>query len=135
MYELFKHRRYMDYKKEMKMLAKGRERYFPVIDALLDMKTADGSHPLSIDDPEMMRTVLELIDIAYFDPDAFIINKRFGEVRGLYFKGGPVLTDIGWAQYKIHHGVQRKKQLRRFFLILAAIVLCAAVFMVISLFK
>ncbi len=125
----------MDYKKEMKMLEKGRERYFPVIDALLDMKTSDGSHPLPIDDPDMMRIVLELIDIEYFDPDAFIINKRFGEVRGLYFKGGPVLTADGWKQYKIHHGQQRRKQVRRLFVILVSILLCAAVITVISLFK
>lgn len=125
----------MDYKKEMKMLEHGRERYFPVIDALLDMKTADGSHPLSIDDPEMMRTVLELIDIEYFDPDAFIINKRFGEVRGLYFKGGPVLTENGWMQYKIHHNAQRKKQLRRLFIMFSVIIFATAVIMLIYLVK
>jgi hypothetical protein len=135
MYAVIHNHRYMDYKKEMKMLEQGRERYFPVIDALLDMKTADGSHPLSIDDPDMMRTVLELIDIGYFDPDAFIINKRFGEVRGLYFKGGPVLTGSGWKQYKIHNAQQRRTQVRRLFVIMAAIMLCGAVIMVISLLK
>ncbi|HPS58429.1 MAG TPA: hypothetical protein PK514_10015 [Spirochaetota bacterium] len=125
----------MDYKKEMKMLMKGRERYFPVIDALLDMKTADGSHPLSIDDPDMMRTVLELIDIGYFDPDAFIINQRFGEVRGLYYKGGPVLTDTGWTQYKMHHSGQRKNQVIRIFIILSIIWLAAAFMLLIFILK
>ena len=125
----------MDYKKEMKMLLKGRERYFPVIDALLDMKTAEGSHPLSIDDPDMMRTVLELLDIGYFDPDAFIINQRFGEVRGLYYKGGPVLTDSGWTQYKMHHSVQRKQKVRRLFILLAVIWIAAALILLIHLLK
>ena len=83
----------MDYKKEMKILEKGRERYFPVMDMMLDMKASGDGRPVSINDPDIMRTVLELVDVGYFDADAFVVNKHFGVVRGLYYRGGPVLTD------------------------------------------
>lgn len=119
----------MDYKKEIKMLGRGRERYFPVIDALLDAGTSPDGRPLPIDDPGMMRTVLELIDIGYLDPDAFIIDKRFGEVRGLSCRGGALLTESGWAQYKMHHGQQRKRNFRRLVILSALFASTIAIFL------
>ncbi len=123
----------MDYKKEMKRLEKAREKYFPVIGALLDMTTHDGGRPLAIDDPDIMRTVLELIDIGYLDPDAFIINKRFGEIRGLYFRGGAVLTGAGLAEYERDHERRRKVMLRRLIVAVSVVLLSAAVMAVVSL--
>jgi hypothetical protein len=116
----------MDYKKEMKILEKSREHYFPVMDMMLDMETSGDGRPVSINDPEIMRTVLGLIDLEYFDADAFVVNKRFGEVRGLYYRGGPVLTAKGLIQYKEHQQQRRRNQLRRLFVLLGLAALCAS---------
>ena len=116
----------MDYKKEMKILEKGRERYFPVMDMMLDIQGSGEGRPVSINDPDIMRTVLELVDVGYFDADAFVVNKHFGEVRGLYYRGGPVLTDRGLIQYKDHQQQRRSNQLRRLFVLLGVVLLCAS---------
>jgi len=120
----------MDYKKEMKRLEKGREKYFPVMDALMDMKLP-GDGPSQITDPEMMRVVLELLDIGYLDPDAFVVNKKFSEIRGLFFRGGNPITAEGWKEYKRNYITKRTGLRRRLFLLAFLFFLCAAVIFII----
>lgn len=120
----------MDYKKEMRKLEEGRERYFPVIGQLLDMRNTEGSNPLAIDNPEMMRIVLELIDIGYLDDDAFIIDKKFNEIRRLYFKGGHVLTKSGWIAYTRHNLAKKKKYFKKILVLTLILLFCAAIFLV-----
>lgn len=131
----FEHHCLMDYKKEMKILEQGRERYFPVMAALMDMKPAGDGSPVQIDDPGMMRIVLELLDIGYLDSDAFIISKKFNEIRGLYFRGGNPLTEKGWEQYMINYRKRRGGMKRRLLILAGLLLLILSAYLLAAFFK
>lgn len=117
----------------MRKLEAGRERYFPVMAALMDMKMPGDGSPARIEEPSMMRIVLELIDIGYLDQDAFVIKKKFSEIRGLYFRGGNPFTGKGWAEFNRNYRIRRNGMRRRLLILLLLLVLCAAVFMIMRL--
>lgn len=120
----------MDYRQELKKMQRNRGKYFPVIDGLLAIKECGGSSPVHLDDPERMRTVLELIDIGYLDADAFIVNKKFGEINRIYFKGGNPLTPAGWKEYRRNYVAGRMAVLKRLSVFLLMLLLCAVVFII-----
>ena len=44
-----------------------------------------------------MLTALELLDIEYLDPEAFVVKKAFGDIRNFYYIGGYPFTKKGDA--------------------------------------
>ena len=87
----------MNYKNELKKYKKHRKKFFPVAAKLLDMHTSlhDDDFPVTIADTNVMLVMLELLDIGYLDPNAFIIKKKFESIAGLNYNGKYPLTKKG----------------------------------------
>jgi len=80
----------VNYRKEIALLVKHRNTYGPVMDRLSTLHGAwtGSSEPVAIDTDGDMLTVLELLDIGYLDPEAFIIKQSFGDYRAVFYRGG-----------------------------------------------
>jgi len=94
----------MDYRQKMNEYRSHRNKYFPLIDALLhvESKTSASDLPLEIAGAGRIALLLELIDIGYVNPDSFIIKKNRGDIKGLFYRGGDILTREGIKIYRTH---------------------------------
>lgn len=92
----------MDYKAKMNEYRDHREKYFPLIETLLyvESKTPPAELPLEMTNAGQMALLLELIDIGYINPDSFIIKKSRGDIKGLFYRGGEILTNEGIKIYR-----------------------------------
>ena len=81
-----------------------RQKYFPLIDSLLyvESKTPASELPLEMTGVDRIALLLELIDIGYINPDSFIIKKNRGDIKGLFYRGGGILTSEGIKIYRTH---------------------------------
>ncbi|TFH39825.1 MAG: hypothetical protein E4G96_08660 [Chrysiogenales bacterium] len=94
----------MNYKHELKRLGKRRKRYLPVMSGLLDMyeKKDRFDFPVELIDTPDILLLLELMDIEYFDPEAFTIRRRFGDIVSLHYLGTQPFTESGHSFFQQH---------------------------------
>lgn len=95
----------MNYKKELKKMIDHRKKYIPVLKRMMDIYEEKIQENRNItDDPDLL-LILELIDLEYLDVNAFLIDKRFGNIENIYYKGRFPFTDFG---YKLLTGKNKK---------------------------
>lgn len=99
----------MNYTREIGKLIAHRKRYYPVMVWLLGLHTGVRTEnlPREITENDMMLTGLELLDIEYLDPEAFVVKKAFGDIRNFYYIGGYPFTAKG-AAYMEEEGRRRR---------------------------
>ena len=69
---------------------------------LLDLHDTAGRAdvPIAITGQNDMLITLELIDIGYLDPEAFIVKKKSGDIAGVAHNGKFPFTEEGTAFYR-----------------------------------
>jgi hypothetical protein len=110
----------MDYKKELKKMARSRRRYRPVMRRLLELGSgaAGTDFPMNLIDDRDVLVILELIDVGYLDENALRARRRFGEITALVYTGDYPFTEGGEYFYKGHGAAFMERIIntfRRFF--------------------
>lgn len=119
----------MGYKAKMNEYRVHREKFFPLIETLMyvESKIPVSELPLEMTDTSQMALVLELIDIGYINPDSFIVKKNRGDIKGLFYRGGSILTSEGINIYRVYLHERRGMYIKGFVL-LSLLFLVMAVF-------
>lgn len=119
----------MNYKDELAKMKKHRALYFPAMSMLLDMHNDSHQNdpPVPIKDTSGISIILEMMDIGYVEKDSFIIKRDFGDIAGLYYKGGLPLTGEGMKAFSRDLADKQKKIYGIFFICILLILVLLAV--------
>jgi hypothetical protein len=122
----------MDYRHKLSEYKSHRLEYFPLIDILLhvESRTPASELPLEMTDAGRIALLLELIDIGYINPDSFIIKKNRGDIRGVFYRGGEILTAEGIKIYRAHLHERRGMYIRGFALLLLVFLIMVVFYMI-----
>lgn len=113
----------MKYKAKISELKANREKYFPLMEALLyvESKTDTKDLPIKMTDSPQIALLMELIDIGYVDKDSFVIDRNRSDITGVFYRGGYPLTGSGIEVYRRHLHERRGKFIRGIMLAVLAL--------------
>jgi hypothetical protein len=117
--------RFRDYKKEMTAMKRHRTSYAPTLKAMERRYrgTPAENLPLNLTDEVDITVILELLDIGYLDPDAFVVTKKFGHIERVSYIGQDPLADRGRALLRDSEIVKARRRFAASALALGAMAL------------
>jgi hypothetical protein len=91
-----------NYRSAMKDMMRHREDYHPAITFLMDHYNSRRNEPLPLRESGHVFIILELIDLGYLDREAFVIDKSFGQINSVIFRGVYPLLENGEVYFRSH---------------------------------
>ncbi len=124
-----------DYRKKLREMAAHRLRYREALEKILalhnEMKGTKKVRNI-IDEP-LLPLLLELIDLAYLNSDAFTVEKTFGSIDAVYYNGMFPLTEEGRALFsELEEARKKKGRKKELFALILVILMVILVYLLVK---